>query len=229
MAGGDLRILGLGPEDCPTMQWLMRFWVLGRIHKSYHGFHPAPWHLRCQSLSGAGAPRWNDYTVPKEFNFASNVLGYWTQMEKTGGLQPGDRLALILPRVPEWWLVTMGCMRTGIIFMPGTTQLTARDILYRLQMSKAKGIVTMDTVAPEVDSVASECPALKTKLLVSDHSREGWLDFRSLVKSASPDHTCIKSHLLDPMAIFFTSGTTGLPKMAKHNHGLAFHSCFPSW
>lgn len=66
--------------------------------------------------------------------------------------------------------------------MPGTTQLTARDILYRLQMSKAKGIVTTDTLAPEVDSVASECPALKTKLLVSDHSREGWLDFRSLVK-----------------------------------------------
>ncbi|XP_073071590.1 acyl-coenzyme A synthetase ACSM1, mitochondrial-like isoform X2 [Manis javanica] len=250
------------------MQWLMRFWVLSRIHKFYHGFHPAAWHLRCQSLSGGGAPRWNDYTVPKEFNFASNVLGYWTQMEKEGkrgpspalwwvndegdevkwsfrevtdlscraanvftqtcGLQPGDRLALILPRVPEWWLVTMGCMRTGITFMPGTTQLTARDILYRLQMSKAKGIVTTDTLAPEVDSVASECPALKTKLLVSDHSREGWLDFRSLVKSASPDHICIKSKVLDPMAIFFTSGTTGLPKMAKHNHGLAFHSSFPS-
>lgn len=81
-AGGDLRILGLQPEDCPTMQWLMRFWVLSRIHKFYHGFHPAAWHLRCQSLSGGGAPRWNDYTVPKEFNFASNVLGYWTQMEK---------------------------------------------------------------------------------------------------------------------------------------------------
>ncbi|VFV43158.1 acyl-coenzyme a synthetase [Lynx pardinus] len=112
--------------------------------------------------------------------------------------------------------------------MPGTTQMKAKDILYRLQVSKAQGIMTTDTLAPEVDSLVSECPALKTKLLVSDHSRHGWLDFRSLIKSASPDHTCIKSKTLDPMAIFFTSGTTGLPKMTKHSHGLALRSSLPS-
>lgn len=66
--------------------------------------------------------------------------------------------------------------------MPGTTQMKAKDILYRLQVSGAKAIVTTDTLAPEVDSVAPECPSLKAKLLVSDHSREGWLDFRSLLK-----------------------------------------------
>ncbi|XP_071461862.1 acyl-coenzyme A synthetase ACSM1, mitochondrial [Marmota flaviventris] len=144
------------------------------------------------------------------------------------GLQQGDHLALILPRVPEWWLVTVGCIRTGIVFIPGTTQLTAKDIMYRLQASKAKAIVTTDTLAPTVDSVASECPTLRTKLLVSDHKREGWLDFRSLIRSASPNHTCIKSKTWDPMVIFFTSGTTGLPKMAKHSHGLALKSCLSS-
>ncbi|XP_070424564.1 acyl-coenzyme A synthetase ACSM1, mitochondrial-like isoform X2 [Equus przewalskii] len=250
------------------MQWLMRFRVLWGIHKSCHGFFPAPQHLHCQPLSGAKTSRWNDYDTPKEFNFASDVLDYWTQMEKegkrgpnpalwwvndqgdevkwsfremtdltrraanvftqTGGLRQGDHLALILPRVPEWWLVTVGCIRTGIVFMPGTTLMKARDILYRLQVSKAKGIITTDTLAPEVDSVASECPALKIKFLVSDHSRKGWLDFRSLIKSASSDHTCVKSKTMDPMAIFFTSGTTGLPKMAKHNQGLALRSSFPS-
>lgn len=66
--------------------------------------------------------------------------------------------------------------------MPGTIQLKAKDILYRLQVSKAKGIVTTDTLAPEVDSLASECPTLKIKLLVSDHSHQGWLDLRSLIK-----------------------------------------------
>eukprot|EP00069_Balaena_mysticetus_P009654 bmy_06295T0 len=64
------------------MQWLMKFRVLWDIHKSCHGFHPALQHLRCQSLSGAGAPRWNDYDTPEEFNFASDILDYWTQMEK---------------------------------------------------------------------------------------------------------------------------------------------------
>lgn len=70
----------------------------------------------------------------------------------------------------------------GVITIPGTTQLMAKDILYRLQVSRANSIVTTDTLAPEVDAMASECPALKTKFLVSDHGRKGWLDFRSLVK-----------------------------------------------
>ncbi|XP_007516652.2 acyl-coenzyme A synthetase ACSM1, mitochondrial isoform X2 [Erinaceus europaeus] len=252
------------------MQWLTRWathrrylGLLWATNGACRGFHPASPHL-----SGVEARRWNDHDRPKEFNFASDVLDYWTQVEEEGkrpprpalwwvneqgdqvkwsfreltdfsrrtanvltqacGLRQGDRLALILPRVPEWWLVAIGCIRTGIIFMPGTTQMKAKDILYRLQASKAQGIMTSDTLAPEVDSVASECPALKIKLLVSDHSREGWQDFQSLLKSASPDHTCIKSKTLDPMVIFFTSGTTGLPKMAKHNHGLAFRSSVPS-
>ncbi|XP_071067459.1 acyl-coenzyme A synthetase ACSM1, mitochondrial-like isoform X3 [Dasypus novemcinctus] len=248
------------------MQWLMRFRVLWGIQKPIHQFPPAPWHLRCQCLSEA--PKWNDYDSPEEFNFARDVLDYWSQMEKEGrrgpnpalwwvnsegnevkwsfgemtdltcrvanvfsqtcGLQPGDGLVLLLPRVPEWWLATVGCIRTGVIVMPGTTQMRARDILYRLQTSKAKGVVTTDALAPEVDSVASECPALKVKLLVSDHSRKGWLNFSSLIKSASPEHTCIKSKTMDPMAIFFTSGTTGYPKMAKHSHGLALRSSLPS-
>ncbi|XP_069920889.1 acyl-coenzyme A synthetase ACSM1, mitochondrial isoform X2 [Oryctolagus cuniculus] len=250
------------------MQWLMRFRALRGIRKSFHGIQAAPWPLRCQSVSGAGAPRWNDFDKPEEFNFASYVMDYWAQMEQEGrrgpnpalwwvnsegdevkwsfsevasltrrtanvftqscGLQRGDFLALILPRIPEWWLVAIGCIRTGIVFMPGTTQLKAKDILYRLQASKAKAVVTTDTLAPEVDSVASECPALKAKLLVSDHSRDGWLDFHSLIQSASPEHTCIKSKTEDPMAIFFTSGTTGLPKMAKHSHSLALRSYLPS-
>lgn len=148
--------------------------------------------------------------------------------EQSCGLKQGDRLALILPRVPEWWLVTVGCFRTGIIVMPGTTQLKAKDILYRLQASQAKAIVTTGSLIPEVDSVASECPSLKAKLVVSDHSHDGWLNFQSLMKSVPPDHTCINTKMKDPMAIFFTSGTTGSPKMAKHDQGLAFRSCITS-
>ncbi|CAO2583016.1 Acyl-coenzyme A synthetase ACSM1, mitochondrial [Lemmus lemmus] len=148
--------------------------------------------------------------------------------EQSCGLKQGDHLALILPRVPEWWLVMVGCFRTGIIVMPGTTQLKAKDILYRLQASQAKAIVTTGSLIPEVDSVAAECPALKAKLVVSDHSHDGWLNFQSLLKSVRPDHTCINTKMKDPMAVFFTSGTTGSPKMAKHNQGLAFRSCTTS-
>lgn len=70
----------------------------------------------------------------------------------------------------------------GIVLIPGISQLSAKDILYRLQASKATCIITNDTLAPAVDSVASECQFLKTKLMVSKGSREGWLNFTDLYK-----------------------------------------------
>lgn len=66
--------------------------------------------------------------------------------------------------------------------MPGTTQLTPKDILYRLQVSKAKCIVASEEVVPAVESIESQCPHLKTKLLVSPHSRKGWLNFQELYR-----------------------------------------------
>uniref|UniRef100_A0A8C4M3M0 medium-chain acyl-CoA ligase n=1 Tax=Equus asinus asinus TaxID=83772 RepID=A0A8C4M3M0_EQUAS len=198
----------LHPEPQATTDLLNMVYDLDQEGK--RGPNPALWWVNDQG----DEVKWSFREMTDLTRRAANVF------TQTGGLRQGDHLALILPRVPEWWLVTVGCIRTGIVFMPGTTLMKARDILYRLQVSKAKGIITTDTLAPEVDSVASECPALKIKFLVSDHSREGWLDFRSLIKSASSDHTCVKSKTMDPMAIFFTSGTTGLPKMAKHNQGL---------
>ena len=66
--------------------------------------------------------------------------------------------------------------------MPGTTQLTAKDILYRLHASKAKCIVASEEVIPAVESIVSECPDLKTKLLVSPRSHDGWLSFPELLQ-----------------------------------------------
>ncbi|KAM8798652.1 acyl-coenzyme A synthetase ACSM4, mitochondrial-like [Eudromia elegans] len=203
--------------------------------------------------------RRGEQEIPKYFNFASDVLDKWSEIEKAGkkpsnpaywwvdgkgeevkwsfeelgflsrkvanaltkvcGIQKGDRIVVVLPRVPEWWLVNVACMRTGIVLTPGISQLTAKDILYRLQASKATCIITSDTLAPAVDSVASECQFLKNKLIVSKGSREGWLNFTDLYKNQSDDHSCVKTSIQDPMCIFFTSGTTGSPKMAEHSHG----------
>ncbi|KAJ8284134.1 hypothetical protein COCON_G00029840 [Conger conger] len=133
-------------------------------------------------------------------------------------LQMGDRVLLILPRIPEWWLVNVACLRTGMVLIPGTTQLTARDILYRLHASKAKCVITDESLAPVLDTVAPKCSSLRTKLLVSDRKREGWMNFGELSRTASSDHVCVETKSEDPMAIFFTSGTTGSPKMAEQSH-----------
>ncbi|XP_025040482.1 acyl-coenzyme A synthetase ACSM3, mitochondrial-like isoform X2 [Pelodiscus sinensis] len=134
------------------------------------------------------------------------------------GLKKGDRVIVMLPRIPELWLITVGCMRTGIIYIPATIMLTANDIFYRLQASKAKCIITNDTLAPAVDSIVSKCEFLKTRLIVSEGSRDGWLDFKKLFKDAHDDHDTIKTKSQEPMTIYFTSGTTGYPKMVEHSH-----------
>ncbi|XP_065267657.1 acyl-coenzyme A synthetase ACSM3, mitochondrial-like [Emys orbicularis] len=152
----------------------------------------------------------------EELGFRSRKVA--NVLSEVCGLQKRDRVMLILPRIPEWWLVNVACMRTGTILIPGTTQLTAKDILHRVQTSKAKCIITDDVLAPAVDCIVSECQSLKFKLIVSEDQREGWLNFKDLFTNANADHSCVTTKNQDPMTIFFTSGTTGSPKMTEHSH-----------
>uniref|UniRef100_UPI00398F0385 acyl-coenzyme A synthetase ACSM3, mitochondrial-like isoform X2 n=1 Tax=Pristiophorus japonicus TaxID=55135 RepID=UPI00398F0385 len=196
--------------------------------------------------------------VPEYFNFASDVLDKWSEMEKAGSrgsnpalwwlsesgqevnwsfqdlgvyskkvanilseacdLQLKDRVIVLLPRIPEWWLLNVACMRTGTVLIPGSSQLTTTDIFHRLQASKAKCIITNDSLVDAVESVASKCPSLKAKVIISHKHRAGWINFQELFRNASADHRCANTKSLDPMTIFFTSGTTGSPKMALHTH-----------
>ncbi|XP_073915703.1 acyl-coenzyme A synthetase ACSM3, mitochondrial isoform X2 [Castor canadensis] len=133
-------------------------------------------------------------------------------------LQKGDRVIVILPKIPEWWLANVACLRTGTVLIPGTTQLTQKDILYRLESSKAKCIITNDVLAPAIDAIAPKCENLHSKLIVSQHSREGWGNLKEMMKHVSDNHTCVRTKHNEMMAIYFTSGTTGLPKMIGHTH-----------
>ncbi|XP_059272045.1 acyl-coenzyme A synthetase ACSM4, mitochondrial [Mustela nigripes] len=163
-------------------------------------------------------------SLPKNFNFAGDVLDQWSQKEKAGerpanpalwwvngkgdevkwsfeelgslsrkaanvltdpcGLKRGDRVAVILPRIPEWWLVNVACMRT-----------------------------------------VSE---LNWAAIFSYHVGLGPI----LYRSASAEHNCVETGSQEPMAIYFTSGTTGSPKMAQHSQsslGIGYTLCGRYW
>ncbi|XP_070617332.1 acyl-coenzyme A synthetase ACSM3, mitochondrial-like isoform X4 [Erythrolamprus reginae] len=120
--------------------------------------------------------KWSFAELASESQKAARVLS------EQGGLREGDRVVVILPRIPEWWLLNLACIRTGTVIIPGTTQLTAKDFHHRLEASKAKCVITDSSLAPVVDMVAPKCPSLELKFVVSKEPREGWLSFSNMLE-----------------------------------------------
>ena len=133
------------------------------------------------------------------------------------GINPGDRVLVILPRVPEWWEAILGIMKAGAISLPGTTLLMPRDLEYRIQASGAKGIITDPEVAARVDEVAASCPSLRVPIVVGGE-RPGWVSYEAALAGASEGFAAGRTRSDDPCMLYFTSGTTAHPKMVLHTH-----------
>jgi acyl-coenzyme A synthetase/AMP-(fatty) acid ligase len=132
------------------------------------------------------------------------------------GVAPRDPVFTMLPRVPAWHLSILGLTKLGAIPMPGTTLLTPHDIAYRLERAGARGVIVDADGAAKVEEVAAD---LDMKILVGegDAPGPGWRRFDDLLGAASdarPDAPPTRAE--DPLLVYFTSGTTGLPKMVLH-------------
>ena len=133
------------------------------------------------------------------------------------GVGPRDPVFIMLPRVPAWYAAVLGASRIGAIPMPGTNQLTARDIGYRLRTAGAVAAITDASGAGRVDG-AEDLPAtLRHRVAWGGGAPEGWLDFDELLEAARDgDVPGSLTHPSDPLLLFFTSGTVSYPKMVLH-------------
>ena len=140
---------------------------------------------------------------------------------KSLGIKKGDRVMLVLKRHYQFWAAMLGLNKLGAIGIPATNQLQAHDFEYRFQSAGISAIICTadDGVAEQVDLAAASSPTLKHKMLVGGE-REGWRSF-------DEEYTLYSTHYKRPenapggddlMLMFFTSGTSGYPKIAAHNY-----------
>ena len=149
---------------------------------------------------------------------------------KSLGIKKGDRVMLVLKRHYQFWFAMLGLNKLGAIAIPAPNQLQEHDFEYRFQAAGINTVLcTADgNTAHQIELAAKTCPELKNFLIVGG-TREGWRSF-------DEEYTLYSSHYNrgedapggdDLMLMFFTSGTTGYPKIAAHNYKYAlghFHT-----
>ncbi len=149
---------------------------------------------------------------------ASNqCANYFTSL----GIKKGDRVMLCLKRHYQFWFCMLGLNKLGAIAIPAVNQLQEHDFEYRFKSAGISAVVcTADgDTAHQMDLAAKKCPELKTKLIVNG-KRDGWKSFDDeyVLYSTHFKRTAQSPCGNDPMIMYFTSGTSGYPKIATHNH-----------
>ena len=135
------------------------------------------------------------------------------------GIGKGDRVLLVLKRHYQFWFSMMALNKLGAIAIPATNQLVEHDFEYRFNAAGVSAVVaTADgDVANQIELALRNSPTVKTKIMVNG-SREGWHDFDAELPMFRSKLERVDVGGDDPLLMYFTSGTTGYPKIAVHSH-----------
>ena len=140
---------------------------------------------------------------------------------KSLGIKKGDKVMLVLKRHYQFWFAMIGLNKLGAVAIPATNQLQEHDFEYRFKSAGVCAIIcTADgNTSEQADIAAQKCPELKHKIMVNG-VKDGWRSFDEEYKLFSThfERTVDSPCGDDPLLMFFTSGTSGYPKIATHNH-----------
>jgi acetyl-CoA synthetase len=135
------------------------------------------------------------------------------------GIGKGDRVFVMLPRVPAWYAAVLGAIRIGAVVAPAPNMLTPRDIGYRVGTLGAVAAITDAGGAERLDAAAEGTDSLRLKIAWTGgagDAPDGWEDFEALLDAAGDGDTpADPTRREDPTLIFFTSGTVSYPKMVQ--------------
>ena len=154
--------------------------------------------------NAAGAER---HLTFRDVSLTSNRLA---DSFTTLGLRRGDRVLVVLPRIPEWQLTMVACLKAGLIPIPCVEMLTARDLQYRVEHAGARAVVC---TAATTDKFAF-APQSLVRVSVGDAA--GWHTFANLIEDGSDSFTAVRTGADEPAIMYYTSGSSGHPKGVTH-------------
>lgn len=150
-----------------------------------------------------------------DISLESKRAAYWLVQK---GIKKGDTVMLILRRRYEWWILMPALHRIGAIVIPATDQLLQADIEYRTNAADVKMIISYDNphILEEIEKAMPKSPTVKYLVTVGPQ-REGWISFHDEYSKLDAEFPRpvgeAATHNNDPMLLYFTSGTSGYPKM----------------
>ena len=164
----------------------------------------------------------NDKGECRQFTFGdmkrfSDMTASWFQ---SLGIGRGDKVMLILKRRYEFWFSIIALHKIGAVAIPATHLLTKKDIVYRCKAATIKAIVAAGEgeILKHISDARPDCPGLETVISTGPEYPEGFLDFHKGIESAGPFSRPAEVNTNDDiMLMYFTSGTTGEPKMVAHD------------
>lgn len=168
----------------------------------------------------------NDDGNEKTFTFddisrESKRAAYWLVSK---GIKKGDTVMLILRRRYEWWILMPALHRIGAIVIPATDQLLQSDIEYRTNAADVKMIISYDNpiIQGEIEKSMPNSKTVQYLVTVGTEKREGWLSFHEEYEKVPAEFPRpvgeAATHNKDPMLLYFTSGTSGYPKMVLQDY-----------
>ncbi len=144
------------------------------------------------------------------FSDIARLSAQYAHVLRRAGLRAGDRVLVQLPRIAAWHIAMTACTKLGLVPVPCIGMLTAKDVLYRIAHCDAQGVITL----PEHTVKYQDAPGLRVRACIG--VADGWLDLPQEAARENHDFQCEDTAAETPAILFYTSGSSGLPKGVCH-------------